>query len=453
MVLNSVNQTDGRIVSMLFDFETRGMYNMQPFFGEPVCWLFDLDGPPSLWNFVLYAVLGMPSSFEAQAQPGNESTVRGQSCRIWALSLDSGGGWTKHYFYCITADGICLQGNTSNIKDGEVRWGNTMNFLDTKLEVPSDSVTPPSGCDDLKTQGTVATGKVNSPTWIKAVNAAAGGVWQAGPNLAFENTTWEQNGTKLTGAKMGALSLSLAPMLTSGPPLPSGFDAREHWKDCASISLIRNQGECGSCWAFSSAEALADRICVAGGNANLTLSVQYMIDNAKANSGCNGGFLDNAWKFLRDTGTVLEKCDPKEHCEYPASITCEPPSKSLLQADSCKKPVHYRAESAYAVAKPGQSAAMAREIMQSGPIQAAFFVFQDFMAYEKGIYFRTSASGGMTGGHAIKIIGWGVEKEKKYWIVANSWGPNWGEDGFFRIQRGNNECGIESIPAAGKASP
>lgn len=78
-----------------------------------------------------------------------------------------------------------------------------------------------------------------------------------------------------------------------------------------------------------------------------------------------------------------------------------------------------------------------------------FWVFSDFSAYQSGVYKRTSTT--WSGAHAIKLIGWGVDKEtgEKYWTVANSWGSAWGENGFFRIARGVNECGIEDEIVAG----
>merc|ERR1719446_1189983 len=77
-------------------------------------------------------------------------------------------------------------------------------------------------------------------------------------------------------------------------------------------------------------------------------------------------------------------------------------------------------------------------IMAGGPVETAFSVFEN---YAGGIYHHVS--GGMAGGHAVKIVGWGVENGNKYWKIANSWNPYWGEKGYFRIKRGNNEGGIE----------
>merc|ERR1712080_129976 len=89
-------------------------------------------------------------------------------------------------------------------------------------------------------------------------------------------------------------------------------------------------------------------------------------------------------------------------------------------------------------------------IMQGGPVETAFTVYSDFENYAGGIYHHIS--GGMAGGHAVKMVGWGVENGQKYWKVANSWNPYWGEKGYFRIRRGDNECGIEDQIVASSAT-
>jgi len=84
-------------------------------------------------------------------------------------------------------------------------------------------------------------------------------------------------------------------------------------------------------------------------------------------------------------------------------------------------------------------------IMEGGPVETAFTVYTDFENYAGGIYKHTSGS--MAGGHAVKIVGWGEESGTKYWKVANSWNPYWGEEGFFRIVRGDSQGngGIEEM--------
>lgn len=85
--------------------------------------------------------------------------------------------------------------------------------------------------------------------------------------------------------------------------------------------------------------------------------------------------------------------------------------------------------------------------MTNGPIEVSFTVYSDFEAYTGGVY--QHVTGSQLGGHAVKMLGWGEDNGTPYWIIANSWNPSWGEKGFFRILRGNNECGIEGSAVAG----
>jgi len=83
-----------------------------------------------------------------------------------------------------------------------------------------------------------------------------------------------------------------------------------------------------------------------------------------------------------------------------------------------------------------------QEIYSNGPVETAFTVYEDFLSYMGGVYKYTW--GDELGGHAVKIIGWGVTSNNvKYWIAANSWNGDWGEKGFFRISRGDDDCGFE----------
>jgi cathepsin B len=84
---------------------------------------------------------------------------------------------------------------------------------------------------------------------------------------------------------------------------------------------------------------------------------------------------------------------------------------------------------------------MQTEIMKNGPIEGSFFVYDDFYTYKSGVY--SHKSGDLSGGHSIKILGWGVEDGQDYWLCANSWNTSWGDKGFFKILRGVNECQIE----------
>lgn len=77
--------------------------------------------------------------------------------------------------------------------------------------------------------------------------------------------------------------------------------------------------------------------------------------------------------------------------------------------------------------------------MDNGPVEGAFTVYQDFFNYHSGVY--QHKTGGVAGGHAIKVLGWGVENGVEYWLCANSWGPSWGMEGYFKIKM--NDCSID----------
>jgi cathepsin B len=92
--------------------------------------------------------------------------------------------------------------------------------------------------------------------------------------------------------------------------LPAAFDARDAWPQCSSTSSVRSQGKCGSCWAFASAEALSDRLCVQS-RLNLSLSVEYLMDcNVPQNNGCDGGLLGDSWSPCEGLPTL----DYHPHC-------------------------------------------------------------------------------------------------------------------------------------------
>ena len=174
--------------------------------------------------------------------------------------------------------------------------------------------------------------------------------------------------------------------------IPSSFDARSAFPMCGkTIGFIRNQGHCGSCWAFGAVETLADRICIASKGAdNFRLSAQSLIDCDKADNGCEGGYLDSAWQGLVSRGALTDACDPYKHCDYPPFANCTKMADEYLSLGPAA-PVHcpthcpdggavqwHKASSAYAVSEPGDVATMQRELIAHGPFEVAFFVFSDF---------------------------------------------------------------------------
>ena len=88
---------------------------------------------------------------------------------------------------------------------------------------------------------------------------------------------------------------------------------------------------------------------------------------------------------------------------------------------------------------------MMQDLYANGPITGMFFVKQDFLSYASGVYDCDDKLSPMLGGHAIKILGFGEEAGTPYWLVANSWNEEWGDGGFFKIRRGQNDCQIENF--------
>jgi cathepsin B len=196
-----------------------------------------------------------------------------------------------------------------------------------------------------------------------------------------------------------------------------------------SFQPIQNQGQCGSCWAFGAVETLEDRICIQSqGEFTADLSEQNMVSCDWVGFGCSGGYPLSAFAYLSIMGVPTEECVP-----YTSGQSGEAWGCSYKCEDSSVSSKRYRCEYPWI---NFTNSGIKKEIAARGPAETAFSVYEDFINYKGGIYHHTT--GGMLGGHAVKIVGWGVEEGVNYWIVANSWSTSWGEDGYFRIKEGDS---------------
>jgi len=279
-------------------------------------------------------------------------------------------------------------------------------------------------------------------------------------------TTWKasiKQGGLLEGATVKDVKRLLGtrldgPKLPARKPLPKvavpdSFDSRQQWPTCSSIQQIRDQSACGSCWAFGAAEAMSDRTCIFN-NVNLTLAVNDLVACCyDCGDGCNGGYPGSAWDYWVQTGLTAESCDPYPFpsCDHHIANSSNPCPSDEYPTPKCKKQckdgsswnTRYYGKSSYSV----DSDDIQSEILQSGPVEAAYSVYEDFLLYKSGVY--KHHSGSYLGGHAVRILGWGVDNGTPYWTVANSWNSHWGDQGTFKILRGSDECGIESGIVAG----
>ncbi|OQV22589.1 putative Gut-specific cysteine proteinase [Hypsibius exemplaris] len=298
------------------------------------------------------------------------------------------------------------------------------------------------------------------------------GTWTARRNFRIGQTDEEKRA--LTGVLFRPTTL---PNLPPSHPtravasLPATFDARLKWPNCTIISDVRNQLQCGSCWAHTGASVISDRLCIAspGQKTNFKASVQDILTcNNKVpwniTSSCFGGYLDTPFAMWTTTGQYSGVVSGGE---YGSSIGCKPYtamdaacSLSCSNSDYGNSYANDKTHGfrAYNLGLPYPSTketptsaaiidAIRNDIMTNGPLAVAFDVYADFYLYGLGIYKHTTGSS--MGGHGLTVIGWGTDGGVDYWLMKNSWGPNWGSlGGFVKFLRGINHLGIETALAA-----
>jgi len=209
--------------------------------------------------------------------------------------------------------------------------------------------------------------------------------------------------------------------------VPTNFDSRTQWG--GKVHAIRDQQQCGSCWAFGASEALSDRFAIkSGGKVDVVLSPEDMVSCDTSDMGCNGGYINKAWKYLETKGIVADSCFP-----YTAGKGKAPGCQSTCSDGKAFK--KYKCAAGTTV-HPVTVSATKSEIYANGPLEGAFTVYEDFFNYKSGVYHHVS--GGVAGGHAIKVLGFGTEGGLDYWLCANSWGTSFGEKGFFKIKQGDS---------------
>jgi cathepsin B len=255
----------------------------------------------------------------------------------------------------------------------------------------------------------------------------------------FEEHPFKSLNLNELASKLGLLKTeqnSLSPVYygnIDNTDLPETFDSKVKWENC--IHPIRDQQNCGSCWAFAASEVLSDRLCiVSSGKIDTILSPEDFLRCDTRDLGCNGGYVDRSWNYLKATGIVSEDCLPYRSGDG-IVLTC--PFEYGIQA--CEGKGGYRK---YKVSSHSQLTTIVKAkeaLITYGPIEAAFYVYEDFFSYKGGVY--RQASDEFSGEHAVKVIGWDKDDIGEYWIAANSWGEKWGEKGYFRI--GFGECKFE----------
>ncbi|PKA51450.1 Oryzain alpha chain [Apostasia shenzhenica] len=228
--------------------------------------------------------------------------------------------------------------------------------------------------------------------------------------------------------------------VAAGEALPGSVD----WRAKGAVASVKDQGACGSCWAFSSIAAVEGINKIVSGEL-ISLSEQELVDcDTASNQGCNGGLMDYAFEFIIKNGGI----DSEDDYPYKGrGGKCDTYRKNarVVSIDSYED-VPINDEKALQKALANQPVSVA--------VEAGGRAFQ---LYQSGIFTGTC---GTELDHGVLAVGYGTENDKDYWIVKNSWGGDWGEDGFIRMERNVKEssgkCGIAmqaSYPIKNGANP
>jgi cathepsin H len=242
----------------------------------------------------------------------------------------------------------------------------------------------------------------------------------------FSDMTWNEFKTHRLGAAQNCSATTKGNLKLTNVVLPETKD----WRETGIVSPVKDQGHCGSCWTFSTTGALEAAYAQAFGK-GISLSEQQLVDCAKAfnNFGCSGGLPSQAFEYIKYNGGI------ETEDAYPyigKDGTCKYSSENIgVQViDSVNITQGAEDELKYAVG-------FVR------PVSVAFQVVKDFRQYKSGVYTSTTCGNTpMDVNHAVVAVGYGVENGIPYWLIKNSWGSEWGDSGYFKMEMGKNMCGV-----------
>lgn len=208
------------------------------------------------------------------------------------------------------------------------------------------------------------------------------------------------------------------------------------WSAQGATTAVKDQGDCGSCWAYSATEGIEAGVFMATGEL-IQLSEQQIVSCDKTDGGCDGGDLPTAFDYVESAGGIATQQS------YPDTSSAKGKDGQCMSKAKVVKVTGYE----YAVppctggaCKNQKESDMMAAMNSFGPLSVC--VNADWDTYSKGVYTKTCSGKYNQLDHCVQLVGYDTTASTPYWKVRNSWAAEWGEDGFIRLPMGKNACGI-----------
>eukprot|EP01120_Amphizonella_sp_Union-15-10_P006746 TRINITY_DN220_c0_g1_i12.p1 TRINITY_DN220_c0_g1~~TRINITY_DN220_c0_g1_i12.p1 ORF type:complete len:322 (-),score=54.99 TRINITY_DN220_c0_g1_i12:103-1068(-) len=244
----------------------------------------------------------------------------------------------------------------------------------------------------------------------------------------FADLTTQEFVRYYTGLKMNTIPQTNTDYKPQNITLPESLD----WRTKGVVTRVKNQGQCGSCWSFSTTGSVEGAHALSTGRL-VSLSEQNLVDCsvAEGNQGCNGGLMDSAFEYIiKNRGIDTE-------ASYPYTATG--PNACRFNREEVGATI-----SSYRNSVSGSESSL-QEFVYEAPTSVAIDAsHSSFQFYKSGVYYEPACSRTSLD-HGVLAIGWGVDG-RDYWLVKNSWGTDWGMNGYIQMSRNRgNNCGIATM--------